>query len=175
MGTVLFKEGELAQSRYHLEKSIKEGFVVKEVLNNLAVVKNQLNVRETVSDNSLTTYVNFKLLETPSAIYMSVFLLFTVMALAIWLKSKKWASSLSFLAIGVTVMALQQFYVKNQELAISLSEAKVYEGPSKVFPNTLNLPEGMKVLINKSHKDWYFIEYPENMTGWVNKSDIGIL
>jgi len=75
LGTVYSKIGEYPAARFHLEKSIKEGYINSSSLNNLTYVKSQLQVDDISTSTNLPDELMNTALSIPPAAYMSLSLI----------------------------------------------------------------------------------------------------
>lgn len=178
LGTLYQKVGKLGHSRYHLEKSIKNGFINSASHNNLEAVKGKLNVQELSSSERISDNFLSMSAAIPSNMYLTISMLLGLfLILIIFVKKIK----LSFLRVLFLIILLispilySEYYLSRFKFAVVLKETKAKEGPSKVFTDTVTLREGAKVIIGNKNSDWYFIEAPSSLVGWVYKDYLGIL
>jgi tetratricopeptide (TPR) repeat protein len=174
LGTVLFKKGELAAARFHFEKSIKNGYYKNNSIHNLQVVKNQLNT-ETYEKPMTKWEENYMIVSNISPqIFLSISLLLTLTLLLLRKKIK--TTVLITLIVASFFPAGLGFYFSNSVLtAVTMQETSISEGPSEIFGESSKIPEGIKVVIGKEKDKWYYIKYPLRYSGWVKRSQLGLL
>ena len=69
---------------------------------------------------------------------------------------------------------LFSWYLKGQNEAIVLQDAKTYEGPSQIYTTMGELKAGSKIIVGKVYNGRYFVEHPRAFAGWVKKEDLGL-
>ncbi len=177
LGTLNLKKGDMAAGRYYLELSKKYNFNTSMVAHNLGVAKKSLEVAEIgTEDNYLNKLVNFGL-EASGANYLTLTLLLTLVSMLIWRMRfvKKKIVILIIFLISLFPYSFYQFYLSNIKFAISLNVSEIYEGPSEIFEKIGSVRPGEKVLVGEESNGWLYISYPKSLTGWVNKTKLGIL
>jgi hypothetical protein len=176
LGTVYAKWGNLAAGRYHVEKSIKSGFVNSASLNNNQFIKEQLAVDDLSTSQSLSDQWMDLTLSLPLGIYI-LFALVLSVAAAGWKKFGKEVNSYALaalLVIGVAPLAYKVAVIDKVNYAILLEEGALREGPSRIFDQKAALNPGTKVIITKYDNGWYFISNPVHLSGWIERKNLGI-
>jgi hypothetical protein len=176
MGTVYSKMGDQATARFHLEKSIQDGYINSSSLNNLAFVKSQLQVDDLSTSTSLPDQIISTATAIPMSGYFSITLILVlIFTLMIRLKKiqKKWIITLVFL-LSLTPVLFSNFYVKNINYAVVLKEIPLYEGPSKIFSEKGKVRAGSKVVLGQFKDGWFYIEFPISLSGWISKDQLGL-
>jgi hypothetical protein len=176
MGTVYSKMGDQATARFHLEKSIQDGYINSSSLNNLAFVKSQLQVDDLSTSTSLPDQIISTATAIPMSGYFSITLILVlIFTLMIRLKKiqKKWIIALVFL-LSLTPVLFSNFYVKNINYAVVLKEIPLYEGPSKIFSEKGKVRAGSKVVLGQFKDGWFYIEFPISLSGWISKDQLGL-
>jgi hypothetical protein len=176
LGTVYAKWGNLAAGRYHIEKSIKSGFVNSASLNNNQFIKEQLALDDLNTSKSLNDqWMDFSL-ALPLGAYFLFALTLSLIAVG-WKKFNKDVNSyvLAFLLIlGVAPLTYKLTVVDKVNYAVLLEEGAVREGPSRIFDQKAALNPGTKVIITKYDNGWYFISNPIHLSGWIERKNLGI-
>ncbi|MBC7713542.1 MAG: tetratricopeptide repeat protein [Rhizobacter sp.] len=176
LGTVYSKMGDQATARFHLEKAIQEGYINSASLNNLTFVKSQLQVDDLTTSTSLPDELVSTATSIPAAGYLSMTLLMVVIfMLLIRLKKieKKWVIAVVML-LSLTPFLFSNFYVKNINYAVALSDIPLYEGPSKIFNEKGKVRAGSKIVIGQFKDGWFQVEFPMSLSGWINKDQLGL-
>lgn len=176
LGTVQAKAGEMGAARYNVEKSLKLGFYNSKSLNNLNYIKNTLSLNDLSTSTSYFDRGIDYLLLIPGDFYLTASLILVLMftvAANFFRKIKIWVSVLVLL-IALLPIGVNHFLLKRIHHAIVLKDIPVYEGPSKIYEKTYELPEGSKIIIGDKKKDWFFIKYPISLSGWVERDNLGI-
>ncbi len=176
LGTLLAKTGKVAAGRYHFEKAKKDGYVDTKNHNNLEFVKNQLQVNDISSSEEFSDQFIDSALALPVSIYISMTLiLLIIFSLVIRFKvvMNKYLR-LIFFVLAFSPLAFNQFYLGQKNQAVSLTELKLYEGPSKVYEEKGAVPAGAKLILGRIEKGWVFIERPLDLSGWVKLENLGI-
>jgi hypothetical protein len=174
LGTVYGKMGKYAASRFHLEKSISEGYVSSKVLNNLSFVKQQIQV----DDSNLGLWDQSLMVLSPHSFYFYLLIsLILIMNFLLLVRFKKIKSKLViglFCALSLTPISLKMFYLDKLSFAIAMEDTQVFEGPSKVYSNIGVLKAGTKALVKSGGDGWFYIESPSHYAGWISKSTLGL-
>lgn len=176
LGTVYAKWGNLAAGRYHLEKSIKTGFVNSASLNNSQYVKEQLAVDDLGSSQKYSDQWMNTTLGLPVSLFVSFALVMAIVALALKKygdKIKNWGVA-CLIVLGVAPLLYKVGYLGKVNYAILLEEGVLREGPSRIFDQKAALNPGTKVIITKYDNGWYFISNPVHLSGWVERKNLGI-
>jgi len=177
LGTVYSKMGELGPGRYHLELAMKKGYIGSDILNNLAFIKSKLQgIDLSFSQNMSDKLLNF-LSQYPVSYAISITLVLMLIFLLLF-KFKKVGSKLvlgALLVLSLSPVISHQLLLSGKSFAVNIKEMKVYEGPSSVYDVRVTIPGGSKFILGKSDGDWFYIDHPLDLTGWVKKEDIGIL
>lgn len=176
LGVFLTKEGNLAAGRYNFEKAIKEGYVNTQVYHNLTIVESQLNVNDiSNSKSAFDQSINYALSISPDAyLLFSLILVLIVLTLKKLRLIKEWAIAGVFIALALIPFGASKLYLDRLDYAINLKEVKIFEGPSKMFPERGSIKPGTKVIIGQKDGEWLFIKSPLLLAGWVNKNDMAL-
>jgi len=176
LGTLYGKKGELAASRYHLEKALKYGTLEGKILHNLNVVKTKMNLQDlSVSKSMYDKALDFALI-IPSA-YYSIISIILLLFVLLGVKKKiivhnylRWILIISCLA----PILVNLFYLDSINHGIVLNDTRTYVGPSRIFQEKEILKAGSKVIVGKPSNGWFFIKHPNFLAGWVKKSDLAL-
>ncbi len=175
-GTLQLKLNNLPAAKFHLNKAISNGNYNSKTINNLKYVNSKLNLSDI--NNSTNFYDNsiHYLLQTPTSLYLSITL--GLILLSMILLKKKIVGTLVFISIFLVALIPYTFsktYLKKIHVAISLENANLHEGPSKIYSKVSSIPAGTKIIINKTHNSWVYILRPLPFNGWIKRDKIGIL
>lgn len=176
LGTVYSKMGDQAAARFHLEKSIKEGYINTSSLNNLNFVKAKLGVDDLSTSTSFPDQVVNVVTAIPTSAYFSLTLVLCLI-LAIMIRfykiQKKWLMVVCFL-LAMSPVLFSNFYVKKINYAIALKDIPLYEGPSKIFNEKGQVRAGSKIVIGELKEGWFYVKFPLSLAGWINKDQLGL-
>lgn len=177
MGVVYAKMGEIGPGRYHFELAMKKGYLGSDLMNNLNVIKSQIQVADiSNSDLFFDRCINF-LSTFPIAYSISI----TLVLIAIFLILTRVRVMESKIVIGLACLlsiippVIHSYLIKDKSFAVSMYEMKIFEGPSAIYDVKTTLPAGSKFILGKSDKGWFYIDHPVELSGWVKKEDIGLL
>jgi len=177
LGVVYAKMGELGPGRYHFELALKKGYLGSDIINNLNVIKSQIQVAD-ISNSELFFDRGINFLSTfPIAYSISIALVLIIVCLFLTrLKFLKSRIVLAFLFVfSLAPPVLHSYLIKDKNFAVSMNELKIFEGPSAIYDVKTTLPAGSKFILGKSDKGWFYIDHPVELSGWVKKEDIGLL
>ncbi|WP_372652643.1 hypothetical protein [Halobacteriovorax sp.] len=177
LGTVYTKMGDLGPGRYHLELAMKKGYIGSDLLNNLSVIKSKIQGIDLTLSNDVSDQFIGIVSQIPISYGISITLVLLILSVLLFkfkqIKNKYALAlliALSFLPIGIHQGALA-----GKTFAVNINEMKVYEGPSSVYDVKATLPGGLKFILGKQDSEWFYIDHPVSLSGWVKKEDIGIL
>ena len=177
LGAVYTKMGELGPGRYHFELALDKGYVGSDLLNNLAVIKSRLQGVDLSLSRDLTDQVVSFMSMVPVSYCISITLVLLLASLLIFkfkfIKSKISLAALMILSLSPLVAHQGVLYEKT--FAVNIKEMTIYEGPSSVYDRRVTIPGGSKFVLGKTDGEWFYIDHPIELTGWVKKEDIGIL
>ncbi len=176
LGTVYSKMGDHATARYHLEKSIKEGFVSSASLNNLSFVRTQLQIDDLSTSTSLPDQVINYSLAIPGQAYLT-FTMLMILVFAIMIRFKKITSKavmVILMLLSLSPVLFSELYVRKINYAVALKEVPLYEGPSKIFSEKGKIRAGSKIILGEFKDGWFFVQFPTSLAGWVNKDQLGL-
>lgn len=175
LGTVFLKEKEFAVARYHLEKAVKKGFLNGRTLNNLELSREKLSVKIIENSQSVLSNSFAKLVSAPS----SFFIMLTLTMVLITLILKRFLRNkfifIVCLLISGTPILLNELFFDSYLSAVALKSIKVQEGPSKIFEQKTEIPEGVKIIVKKPKDGWFYIKHPVDLSGWIQGKDLGVL
>lgn len=174
LGSIYLKMGKLGPARLHLEKAKKEGFSFPMLWKNLDYVKGQSQVFDpTKSKNFQEVFVGKTLDISMSGVV--IFSLIVLVGLLFTLRKRvlnKVQFSILALLFGVLPISGKYLLENGYDFAIALKPTRVYEGPSKIYPDYGELPEGSRVIVGKYHDEWFYIFSPKDLAGWVERNDL---
>ena len=176
LGTTYAKLGEFGAARFNLEKALENGMYNSATLNNLSFVQSKIDAEDLSTSTSAIDQVIHYSLKIPSEAYLSTSL-FILLIFLIMIKIKKITNKMVitiFILIALIPFTLSKSWVASLNPAVALKEISVYEGPSKVFQEKGKIRPGAKIVLGEFKDGWYFVKYPINLSGWVNKDNLGI-
>lgn len=176
LGTVYSKMGDFPAARFHLEKSLKEGYINSASLNNLTFVKAQLQVDDISTSVALPDQVMNAALTIPPAAYLSFSLLLLLLGVVL-LKSKKLFKKISiifFIILALSPVLFSEYYISKINYAIAFKDISLYEGPSKIFSEKGKVHAGSKIILGEFKEGWFYVKFPISLAGWVNKDQLGL-
>tara|TARA_R110002072_G_scaffold288917_1_gene455357 strand:- start:28689 stop:29351 length:663 start_codon:yes stop_codon:yes gene_type:complete len=176
LGSAFTKKGEYGAGRYHLELALKNNYWRSPALKNIDSIKKIQSIRDVSNSKSLTDSVinNYDQVSTDVFAFISL----SLILFSIFLIFKKYIARTSFILLLVfsTLPLGSKIYTsKVFKSAVLLEETKISEGPSKAFEINFDLKAGSKVFVSKESDGWFYIEYPQNMNGWVSAKKLGFL
>ncbi|MBT3584166.1 MAG: SH3 domain-containing protein [Halobacteriovoraceae bacterium] len=177
LGTLNAKIGEFAVGRYHLEKSLKKGFYNHKLLKNLDVIKTKLELPNIHSESSAWDQSINHALDIPINFYLTATLILLVSTL-LFIRAKivkSLAVKIVIVMIALIPFGFSKIYLEDVNHAILLKESSILEGPSKIYPELQKVKAGTKLIIGENIDGWFFIKYPLAYSGWVSRTDLGIL
>lgn len=176
LGTAYLKMERPAMSRFHLEKALKEGSFHPSVYKNLNTAIHQLGVENAeesryAKDNAIGHVLGYS-----PELALTLTLVLTVFWMVLLrlrkIDKKVFAAGL---AVALLPFLLSFFVQQNYQRAILLERAFVYEGPSRSFEESSEIPEGASIVVRRGGGSWLYIESPTHFTGWVDRNKLGIL
>lgn len=176
LGTTYSKLGDHAAARFHLEKSIQEGYINSSSLNNLNFVKSKLEVDDVTTSSSIFDQSMNIATELPLAAYSLISLILFLIVI-ILLRFKKLQSRLRLATLVILAVAPLVFYsliVAHLHPAIVFKDISLQEGPSKIFAEKGKVKAGSKILVGDFKDGWFFVKHPESLVGWVTKEQLGL-
>ena len=175
LGSLYLKMGKIGPARLQLEKAKVKGFNFPMLWKNLNYVNGQPQVQDPTKSKDLKEFFIGKTLDIP----ISSFILFStvVFILILFFLRRKTLNIVSFLTLFILLSLLPlgfKYYLDHSlDYAIALVPTRVYEGPSKIYPDYGELGEGSRVILSKYHDNWFFITSPQDYMGWVEKDKLG--
>jgi hypothetical protein len=177
LGVIYTKLGEFGPGRYHFELAMKKGYVGSDLLNNLNVIKSQVQVADISSSNEIYDQVLNAFSSIPIGYSFSITLVLLITILILF-RVKLMESKITLVACSILAFApiLTHFsMIKGKTFAVSMKQMEVFEGPSAIYDVKQTIPGGSKFITGKSDGGWFYIDYPVELSGWVKKEDVGIL
>lgn len=176
LGTVRLKLNEYALARYDFELAKKEGFHNSALANNLTYAEKMLALDD-LSESTITQErVINSLTNIPNSGYVTItlsLLLIILLMIRLGHITKKFTMIIALILCLVPVL-IGKLYVGNLTTAVALDNVKLYEGPSKIFSEKGEVKAGSKIVISDKKDNWFLIQYPMSLTGWVQKEKLGI-
>lgn len=176
LGTAYFKKEQFPLARYHLEKALGEGIVHSGVHKNLEATVQKLDIQSVQESSYFKDRALDQILRFPQdfSVTISLFLFLIVVILMHFDKIKRKVVIIFFALLLCPPAAL--WFVKAQyKRAVVMEQAYAYEGPSRSFEVSSDLPAGVIVIIKRQSEDWFYIDSPVHFSGWINGDQLGIL
>ncbi len=174
LGTVLYKEGDFPAARFHFEKAKINGYFTSETNHNLFAVKEKLKTEVYEKPVNSEGRLYYELNAIPGDLYITMTLLCLICLFSLRKYVQKYFFLILFL-LSFTPVVVKYYYQDRIQPAIALKELEVFEGPSEIFSQSNTVPAGIKVMIGKEKDSWYYIEYPLQYSGWIQRQKLGIL
>lgn len=175
LGSIYLKMGQFGPARFHLEKAKVEGFSYPMLWKNLDYVKAQPQVLDPAKSKNYQEVLVGKVMDMPFEMFVGFSLL--ILATLLYLLRKNSIKLASFtvalLVVGIFPLLGKYLIDHGYDYAIALKPSRVYEGPSKIYPDYGELGAGSRVIVSKYHDNWFFIISPKDLSGWVDKSNLG--
>lgn len=174
LGSIYTKSGDLGAGRFHLEKAKKAGFNYPMLWKNLKYIKNQPQVMDPTKSKDYQEVLVGKVLDVPS----SFFIIFSLacLVLLVFLARKSIINIKKFVVLAVLfvlIPPITSFVIKNgYKYAITLKPVRVYEGPSKIYPDFGEVSAGSRVIVGRFHDSWFFLLSPSSISGWVDRTHL---
>jgi hypothetical protein len=174
-GTVLYKLNEMGAARYHFEMAKSYGFNAHELKNNIQVIKDELIIGRLEMADGWTEQVYINLTELNSMSFHCLSLFFILLSYFIYKRSKKVLVGCLLLIVALMFQLVFWFHFNQLRHAVVITATDLREGPSKAFTTNRVANEALKVIVRKKDENWYFIEYPVSMLGWIEGKDLGFI
>ncbi len=180
LGNTYAHKGVFGAARFNLEEAKNWGVSDSILANNISFIKENLRVRDISTERSTWQQIDNFFYSAPLEYFLfaSLFVSFSFFLLAKlrgFLEKKR----KQFVGMGVLLfilpLASSLTIRKDRNYAVSLESAKVFTGPSVVFPSISEIPEGHKIRLGKSEGKFIFVEGPGFFRGWVQREKFGIL
>lgn len=176
LGTAYLKTGDVAASRYHLEKALQKGLLTPGVYKNLDTAISRLEVANMEGGRYFTDNAVSQILRMPHELFLTLGLVF-VLALTTLLRLSKIKKTVYIIGLVVSLcpFLLLLLIQQNYQRAILLEQAFSYEGPSRSFEASSEIPAGASVVVRRDNESWLYITAPTHFSGWVDRNKLGIL
>ena len=115
--------------------------------------------------------------ELPGSAYLGMTIaLFLILGLLVRLKFvvKKWIL-IPLVLLTLIPVGFNFFYIANVDVAISLEDIQLREGPSKIYTESSTIDAGTKLITGESNGEWIFIKAPLHHAGWAHRDTLGFL
>lgn len=160
----------LAQSSdamYHFEMAKSLGLQSPELINSINSLKEQLNISYIENSLEFIDLMHQLLFQLPNQFYYSVSILMLI--LVFWnfklIVTRLFKVLLILVSIAPSIFFTS--YIKPKEMAIIQANLKVYAGPSRIFDQVQEIPEGAKIIIGNDYNNWKQVIYPQRFKGWI--------
>ncbi len=166
-GVIEFNLANFPESKLYLEKAIKSGLDSKAVKDLISQVDQNLGIKRAQESITITDH----LIEKTELISIDITLIMSAALLLGGLISLKkiYGVSLKIMTLLLTTIpfAWSLYYMNYYSTFIATEDREMREGPSKIFEDTFNMPEGIKYIISKRYKNWGYVTYPSKYSGWL--------
>ncbi len=176
LGTMLVKNKQLPQARFHLEVAKILGFKPSMVDNNIEYVKENLGLMRLEEPRTLSENYYRTMEGIPREYFVSFFLVCILIGLYFYRKLKRAWVLILFICLSMTFPLAKVYQNQLVKVGIVSTDTPLREGPSEVFEQTGELPAGLKVFISEIRDgSWYFVESPKPFRGWVELKYLNII
>lgn len=165
LGTVHLKMEHLGLARYHFLMAREKGFSQPELNQNQKMLEKRLEVERLEKPLNTSDYLIKASLFAKEGILTSVGLVILLVGLMVLRKS----ASVSKILLWCLIMAIPvglNFWIETWPLMVVTRTQVLAEGPSAIFRETGEVPEGLMVFA-KDEGEWKEVIYPSRYSGWV--------
>lgn len=176
LGSAFAKKGEYGAGRYHLELALQNGYWQEPAVKNINSIVKIQSIRDISNSKILAEKTMNKIdyLSMDVFVFVSLF----VLLISLFLRFKKYINTkilIPLVLIALVPVGIKYSFNTNYKTAVVLESSQLYEGPSRAFESGFDIQAGSKIIIGKKSDDWFFIRYPESLSGWVNAKKLGFL
>ncbi|MDA8793860.1 SH3 domain-containing protein [Bacteriovoracaceae bacterium] len=174
-GNLLAKEGNFSQARILFEKAKFSGYENSLLENNLSFVKKQLRTKYIEESNDISSQL-YSFTNNYTYTFWSLFLwpLFIWFVL-LFINKSKWLIKIIPLLMMLIFSSLVIYTKESGIVSFSNKDVAIFDGPSRAFDQVREVPAGIKLITKELRKNWYYIVFPDNLSGWVPKEDLEFL
>ncbi len=174
LGSIYLKKGELGPARLHLEKAKLSDFNYPMLWKNLKYIKSQSQVFDPTKSKDIQEVFVGKALDLPDSMVLIATLMVIVVLLGLFRKGIVLSKKYLLVAIVLSALPLGSifFIKKGYNYAVALKPVRVYEGPSKIYPDFGEIAPGSRVVVGRFHDNWYYVLSPSDLSGWVEKVNL---
>lgn len=167
LGVVKVNMSDYSIAMYHFEKAKQLGFSSIELTNSINSLQEKLNVSYIYDSLGAGDYCNLLLFDLPQSFYYSIFLIGLIL-LIVNIKKITTTLRITYFLVSLLPVFIFNFYILPKNIVISQSSIKVYTGPSRIFDQVQEIPEGVKLIIGKQYNGWKKVIYPHRFEGWIS-------
>jgi len=168
LGTFLAKKNELSQARFHFEVAKDLNFNKSMLENNLKVVKQTLQVNIIEEPETITEHLIGGVDAFPKDYFLSFFLVILLISSIIYKKYKSLTASILLMLLALVPLGTNKYIKTKYKQAVVIENSPVFDGPSDVFEQINEAPNGVKIILSeKRENNWFFIDYPTALRGWI--------
>ncbi len=176
LGTMLVKNKQLPQARFHLEVAKVLGYKPTMVDNNIDFVKENLGLLRLEEPRNLKENYHVTIEGVPREYFVTFFLVSILLGLYFYKRVKRVWVLILFIVISASLPFAKVYQNQLMKVGIVSTDTPLREGPSDVFEQTGELPAGLKVFISEIRDDsWYFVESPKMFRGWVELKYLNLI
>jgi len=175
LGTFFLKDNQAPVARLHFEQAKALGFGNSILENNLKVAKQKLNVISIEQPLTLEKKTMDFFESVNPDWFLTFFLICLLISSFLYGKTRSLILSLCFMLFSISPMGLKEYFNKKFIKAIITQPTAVYDGPSDIYDEIGDLPQGLKIYLTTQRDSWYFIEYPESYRGWIDYSKLNVI
>jgi hypothetical protein len=175
LGTLYLKKGDLGPARYHMEKAKKQSFSYPMLWNNLKVINSHSEVIDPTKSKVFTEKFVGHYMDLPLLLLSAIALIGLIGTLTS-VRLKKLTNKvviISLVLLSLSPVLLRMGLDKTYRFAIVMNAKRIHEGPSEIFEDYGEIPEGSRIIVSKYHDKWYYITSPSSFSGWIKKSALG--
>ena len=175
LGTLHLKQNSLGPARYNLEKAKSIGFNYSIVKKNINVIKADQSIVDISNGGTYFNQAMINTIETPMYMFgLSALLISIVLILlARYKKISLQSFAILFLLIVAAPFSIKFYTYSQLDDVVVMQDSSILEGPSKIYSENGTIKAGSKVIIGKKLNNWYLIEYPDQVSGWIHREKIG--
>lgn len=178
LGTLQAKAGSVGASRHAFEQAIRLGHDSALLKNNLNYVNSEIsklggNVEFVELRDQFIDFIGGQSIYTFLSISLILLIAFKVTLIKMKMKFKPIFILVVLFSFFPSII---KFSVdKSFRQAIVLKNDVVLTGPSKIFEKKTDVIAGSKVILGKVNSDWYLIESPVELAGWIRAENLAFL
>lgn len=185
-----YKLNNVAPSIYYYEKALQLNPEDKDIQNNLAFAQNMTidavaEVSEVGFDKIYKNWVNAYSFDSWSRLAIAFSVAFVILFLVYYFSRNTVKKRLSFVlgfscvaaSMFTLFMAFKKFDLDQKNIAAVVFDKSIdiKSEPNSESSNLFRLHEGTKIKVLDSVSDWYRIELPDGLTGWIPSNAIKVL
>lgn len=181
LGNAYFKTGRIGKAIIHYHRARFFSPRDSDVAHNLAYTRNYRVDKTRSSTSPITAFLSaaFKSLSMKEAqITATIFFVVMSVCLSLYIMKRRKISGYAAIAAGVlfilTFISWQAWVnVKNGRMAVIIvPEVNAMSGPGEEYKHILTLHDGAEVRIREERKNYFLIQLPGGLGGWIEKGSL---